>query len=180
MKHLFATGIVVSAMCIASEASGYPAPTFSIEDAAPRATHIVVATEGDKIDGNLTIIESWKGDLKTNEVINVPEMKAWSRVEARRVLGDYQRLYRALNPQLVERLPTHVSCKRVVLFLIKKGDRWEPASTTREMSMSAAWIEDRYVLRYVQHHNPGPLELCPCREGEEEFKATVEKVMHRP
>lgn len=179
MQYLFASGIVLSVICIASEASGYPAPTFSVEDAAPRATHIVVATEGDEIDGQLTVIDSWKGDLKTNEVILVPEMKAWSPVDARKALGAYRGLYLALDPELVEHLPTHVSCKRIVLFLIKKADRWKPASKTRLMSMSAAWIEDRYVLTYVQHSNPGPLELCPCRDSADEFKATVAKVMHR-
>ncbi len=180
MRNFVALGIVSSAMCIASEASGRLAPTFNLEDAAPRATHIVVATEGDKVDGRLTVIESWKGDLKTNEVILVPEMKAWSPVDARKALGAYRGLYLALDPELVKHLPTHVSCKRIVLFLIKDADRWKPASKTRLMSMSAAWIEDRYVLTYVQHSNPGPLELCPCRDSADEFKATVAKVMHRP
>ena len=180
MRQLSASGIVLCVMCIASEASGYPAPTFSIEDAAPRATHIVLATEGDEIDGQLTVIDSWKGDLKANEVIKVPEMKAWSRVEARRILGDYENWYRVTHSELINHLPTHVSGKRIVLFLIKDADRWRPASKTGEIEMSVAWVEGRYVLAYRQHFNPGPVELWPSRETAEEFKANVAKVMHRP
>jgi hypothetical protein len=174
------TGMSACATFIASTALGYPAPSFSIEDAAPRATHIVVATEGDEIDGRLTVIECWKGNLKAQDVILVPQMKAWSRVEEREVLGTMKDFYKALRPELVERLPSHVSCKRIVLFLIRDGEIWMPASKTQMMSMSAVWIEDGIVLRYVQHLNPGPSELCPYSQCMDELKASVAKVMNRP
>jgi hypothetical protein len=166
------------ATVLASTALGYPAPSFSIEDAAPRATHIVVATEGDEIDGELTVIECWKGNLKAREVISVPQMKTWSQVDAREVLGEMAGFYKAMYPERVERLPSHVSCKEVVLFLIRDGETWKPASKTQLMSMSAVWIENGLVLRYIQLFNPGPQELCPCSDSVDEFKMSVTEVMN--
>lgn len=169
----------VCATFLASTALGYPAPSFSLEDAAPRATHIVVATEGDEIDGKLTVIECWKGNLKAQDVILVPQMKAWSRVAEREVLGEMAGFYKAMYPKRVERLPSHVSCKKVVLFLIREGETWKPASKTQLMSMSVVWIENGLVLWYIQHFNPGPQKLCPGSDSVDEFKMSVTEVMNR-
>jgi hypothetical protein len=38
-------------------------PSFNLQNCSWHATHVVVATEGEKIDGVLKVLESWKGDL---------------------------------------------------------------------------------------------------------------------
>ncbi|MGD2114647.1 MAG: hypothetical protein PVG07_06335, partial [Acidobacteriota bacterium] len=38
-------------------------PSFHLDLVAWEATHVVVATEGPEIDGELTVLESWRGDL---------------------------------------------------------------------------------------------------------------------
>ena len=44
-------------------------PSFDLDYSLWKATHIVLATERNVIDGHLKVIESWKGDLKTDSEI---------------------------------------------------------------------------------------------------------------
>lgn len=53
-------------------------PSFSLEESAWKATDIVVAFEGDVIDGKLQVLEAWKGDLKKGNSLDVPEMKVFA------------------------------------------------------------------------------------------------------
>ncbi len=48
----------------ASSASAAIRPSFYLDYSVWKATHIVLATEGDSIDGRLRVIESWKGNLE--------------------------------------------------------------------------------------------------------------------
>lgn len=46
-------------------------PSFGQESCSWYATHIVVVSEGDKIDGNVEVLESWKGDLKKGDRMSI-------------------------------------------------------------------------------------------------------------
>jgi hypothetical protein len=49
------------------------------------ATHIVLATEGEVIDGRLRVIESWKGDFEPDAEIVVPNLARYSGAKSRQV-----------------------------------------------------------------------------------------------
>ena len=49
-------------------------PSFNLDYCTWQATHIVIATEGDEIDGTLTVVDSWKGDLRPGEAVSIPDL----------------------------------------------------------------------------------------------------------
>ena len=57
-------GSIVSA---APAAWAFYLPSFNLDESAWHATHIVVVSEGQKIDGELRVLESWHGDLRRGE-----------------------------------------------------------------------------------------------------------------
>ena len=61
-------------------------PSFYLDDCAWHATHIVVVTKGKKIDENVEVVESWKGDLKKGDPIAVPELAVFA-LEKERVIS---------------------------------------------------------------------------------------------
>lgn len=152
-------------------------PSFYADGCAWNATHIVVATEGEKIDGILTVIESWKGDLKKADTITVPELAAFADRKEREVKKG---LFADDKPD-----PTHVSGSRMVLFLIegpkdeKDKRTWKPAGSIwkNRMEVSVAWIEKNKVHAIEQQINPGPSELIYLGKNECEFACRVQEIV---
>src|SRR5262245_63476344 len=90
-------------------------PSFHLDACAWSATHIVVVTEGEKIDGVVEVLESWKGDLKKGERITVPELAAFAPDAARAISkGSYGD---------DTKLPARVTCSRMALFLIRSQEK---------------------------------------------------------
>jgi hypothetical protein len=113
-------------------------PSFSLESCAWFATHVVVATEGEKIDGVLTVLESWKGDLTPGDAVSLPDLAAFNP-EASRVVK------RPFSNRDAE--PRHVTGDRMILFLKEKplangdgGRAWEPAARGG-VDVSVLWVE---------------------------------------
>lgn len=141
-------------------------PSFRLDTCGWHATHVVVVTEGGKIDGAVQVLESWKGDLRKGDRLTLPELAS---------------IERAISPGWARRvdptLPPHVTGSRMVLFLKRrplkrdpsKGS-WTPADYTKEMRVSVAWIEQGRVYAYVQEINPGPSRLVSLRMTEEALR----------
>ena len=55
---------VACVFVLATTASAEIQPSFSLDGCSWLATHVVVVTEGDRIDGKVTVLESWKGNLE--------------------------------------------------------------------------------------------------------------------
>ncbi|MCD6051618.1 MAG: hypothetical protein K0Q55_3027, partial [Verrucomicrobia bacterium] len=76
-------------------ASGYAQagirPSFRLESSAWRATDIVVVTEGDLIDGNLDVLETWKGTLSPGAVLSLKELGKFATEESRTVKPPWRR-----------------------------------------------------------------------------------------
>jgi hypothetical protein len=152
-------------------------PSFAPDPCAWEATHVVVVTEGTKIDGVVEVLESWKGDLKKGDTLTVSELAAFA-AEAERVVA--KPLFRDPPPG-----PARVSGSRMVLFLIKKpakngGDKagpppWGPAAGEwGGIKVSVAWVEDGKVFAFAQQINPGPCELVQYGFTECEFRCRVD------
>jgi len=142
-------------------------PSFSLEDCAWMATDIVVATEGQTIDGKLEVVDVWHGDLKPGQVVSVPELAAFAPEAARGVPSWTGK----------DQVPAlYVSGKRMILFLKKPQEgsgKWLAASRFGGMDVSVLWIEPKRTYGIVQVENPGPAVLFDLNKSEEELKAVV-------
>ena len=160
-------------------------PSFGGNACTWDATHIVVVSEGEIIDGVVEVLESWKGDLKNGDVITVPELSAFAPLEKRLIAEtlDEQHYHNRVAPNR----PTHVTCSRMVLFLVKKEETngagtlkvtWLPANLHwKQMDVSMLWVERGRVFGFVQQENPGPSELIPFDETERELHEEVANVI---
>ncbi len=161
------------------------------------ATHVVVVTEGGKIDGEVTVLESWKGDLLPGQKITVEGLADFSSKDSRKTdipaapanvpfKTRMDRAWRRGMSWSQGRGPLvyadHVTCTRMILFLIKQEDdgvvSWAPAALRNEVKTSVAWVEYGYVYGFLQRMNPGPLTLSIYR-SEEAFKQMVLDTMKR-
>jgi hypothetical protein len=170
-------------------------PSFWLEICSWRATHIVVATEGQKIDGVFRVLESWKGDLPVGETVRIPELAAFNSKEERTI-----RFWPGENDHLSK--PLEVTGDRVVLFLrdanqvaaeTEKGEdeeesravkspsvtsRWKSANSMGdEIKVSMVWIEQGEVYGFVQRMNPGPSSLYRLNWTEAKMERQVIEIL---
>ncbi len=124
----------------AATASAEILPQFQLDTCAWMATDIVVVTEGATIDGQVEVLETWKGEHLPGDKLTIPELAAFaseeSRVTAKWLGGD--------GPVA----PKFVSGSRMVLFLGAGG-----------VKESTAWIEGDTVFAFRQQTVPGDPEL---------------------
>lgn len=149
-------------------------PSFSLEDSSWKATEIVVVTEEEKIDGNVRVLEVWKGDLKAGTELSVPELASFAEEEKRTESSLFSP--RAKN----QNSPMIVTGAKMVLFLkapAENSDKWQPANLYNEMSVSLVWIEQGETFGYVQVMNPGPSVLIRLRLSEKELQTQVAQIV---
>ena len=176
--------LALFAFCASFSAFAGIRPSFMLDYSTWHSTHIVVATEGDEIDGKLTVIESWQGDLRAGDVVEVPDLAAF-KTDASREVHYFE------GEGKESRVKT-VTGKRMVLFLIKKPEEvklaeknkpplapqvWLPADLFKQMNTSVIWIEGEKLFAFMQMINPGPSELVEYGESETKIKAAVLKII---
>lgn len=149
-------------------------PSFQLEWFAWQATHIVLVTEGEKIDGVVTVLESWRGDLKPGDTLNLPELAKFAPEDARQVIDPDPRPNASKNS-------TQVTGKRMVLFLCKtallelddykrtraKEKEWVGCGFG-ELKYSTTWLDNNSAYSYCQWMNPGPTIISE-RSSEKHF-----------
>jgi len=119
-------------------------PSFWLDTLAWRATHIVLASEGETIDGKLTVIESLAGDMKVGTALELPGLAKFASERARTI----HEFVRATSKQ--------VGGARMVLFLTRTISGFKAAAQYGGMDVSAAWIEKDNAYALIQVINPGP------------------------
>ncbi|HEX7154958.1 MAG TPA: hypothetical protein VF618_26010 [Thermoanaerobaculia bacterium] len=134
-------------------------PSFHLERSAWPATHVVVATEGETIDGKLTVLESWKGDLAPDAELVLPELAAFASEESRRLEKTF---WSRSEP------PPFVTGARMILFLERKDGRWSGAGD-QPLDVSAVWVEEGRPYAFVQIMNPGDAVLVQLADSEGAF-----------
>jgi hypothetical protein len=129
-------------------------PSFQLESFSWIADEIIVVSGSKKFDGNVEVLESWKGNLKKGERVTIPELAALAPTEQRTV-----------NKGMIHssvKAASQVTGSRMVLFLIKAkwrdrvfaGKAWAPAASWGGISTSVVWIEDGQA--YAIHAMGGP------------------------
>src|SRR5260370_6067135 len=139
--------ILLAVMMLATAALGRPHESFKLDAAAWEATHVVVVTEEPRMDGDVLVLESWKGDIKAREHIAVPQLASFQTLSSREV--------ERLGPGSPNDSPEYVTGKSMILFL-KRGsvshaathqdEAAEPdkAVQPKEDGATSTWIcEDR-------------------------------------
>lgn len=179
LRAMLVLGTVSGLLTCSASASAGIRPSFNEDHCTWNATHILVVTEGDKIDGDVEVLESWKGDMKKGDRITIPELAVFAAEKER-----------AVNYMFIEKTPglaARVTCSRMVLFLTKRekkaagGQRgqvvWEPAAEWGGVKVSTAWVEAGRVYAFAQQINPGPSELISWGITERELHTGVEGVL---
>jgi hypothetical protein len=158
------------------------APSFYLDGCAWEASHVVVVSEGDKIDGIVEVLESWKGDLEKGERITVPELAVFAN-KKKRVVS--RRLFDDINNSGI---PDPVTCSRMILFLVKKQEKARPGVVAKvtwlpthpmwnRIDASTVWVEKGQVYAFAQEINPGPSKLIPWGMNEREFSRQVTDIL---
>src|SRR5215469_3006835 len=91
-------------------------PSFIQDHCIWNATHIIVVTEGDKIDGIVEVTESWRGDLKVGASVTIPGLAEFAPDDKRVIRKGIHATFDKDEPAMKV---THVSGKRMILFLRK-------------------------------------------------------------
>ncbi len=156
--------------CLAGSTAAAIVPSFYLEGCAWNATDIVVASEGETIDGRLTVLEAWVGSLAPGAALHVPELAVFASEEKRR-----ERWWDPDRAHL-----TTVTGKRLVLFLKREtkpeDPQWAPAVPYGGMDVSVCWIESGQAYGLVQIMNPGSAELTRLGQTEATIRATTRKL----
>jgi len=167
--------ITVGFLVLAGNSLSYAAirPSFNLDYSLWKATHIVLATEGNVIDGHLKVIESWKGDLKPDSEIILPELATFSTGKSRQVHDLWKR------KDLPKPFVRLVTGSKMVLFLVQSAKNrqkglsdpnncaWLPASYNGYggFKVSVVWIENGEAYAFRQIVNPGPSVLTHLSTG---------------
>lgn len=130
-------------------------PSFGLNHCAWHATHIVVASEGDEIDGRLTVLESWKGDLQPGELVSIPQLASFKSQPSREVktspLGlAIERSMNYITPK------EYVTGSRMILFL-KKG-----ISCQKRLPTERTFLRPRKSPRTFGSRRAGTASTYPC------------------
>lgn len=102
------------------------------DQAAWRATDVLEVSEGNALDGEVTVLAAWTGSLPAGEVLRFPELAAFAPPEARVTWED------GAPAQVIEG-------RRLLLFLCRSGGGDAPtlmaASADGALTGSLVWLE---------------------------------------
>ena len=129
--------------------------SFWLPELAWEATDIVVVRDTPVLDGRVTVLEVWHGDLVPRAELVLPELAAFASEGARRIEKGWSE-----HPLDA----VHVTGDRIVLFL-RRGEKIQPAAPSGGLRVSAAWLEEDRAFGFVQTINPGPVRLVNLEEA---------------
>ncbi|MFC1636050.1 hypothetical protein ACFL5Z_14510 [Planctomycetota bacterium] len=155
-------------------------PSFMLDYSAWHATDIVVASEGDTVDGNLSVLDVWKGCLTPRKALSLPALAAFAEEKTRTVSSFWASEDDSVPPAIM-------SARRMILFLrraipVERDDQrleavqWLPASRFGGMKVSTVWIERGNAYAFTQVINPGPSILIRQGFSESEIKKRASEI----
>jgi len=170
----FLTALVFS--FVHSSLAGFR-PSFWLEYCSWHATDVVLV-QVSVIPGTFRVVESWKGDLKAGNLVNVPELQSPTGAME---IGAYPKEFvDIVKGGLNEQIPVQHVGSQMVLFLKKApeepGDHWKPADLFGEMKTSAVWIDGGQLYAFLQPMNPGPSVLAPWDMSLDKMKDRLREI----
>lgn len=150
-------------------------PSFSNSYCSWNATDIIVARSDDKFDGNIEVLEIWKGRLKKGDRIIIPDLKEFSAEKERDVVKNIDPAVEKIRNKTILR----VTGDRMVLYLNKSksdANTWVPIEPDG-IRYSMAWVELKDVYAFGQQFNPGRSSLHFLGVKEAELKKELDEVV---
>jgi hypothetical protein len=145
--------------------------SFNVDQCSWNATHIVLV-QTTANDGVVSVVESWKGDLKPGDSIEVPELKPNENAVP---ISSYPRPAEfdlQDKSGISEQMPRQPLGSRMVLFLKRQEGngpgtpvKWGPAASWGGMKDSVLWIDDGKAFCFQPRTVGtfrGPSTLSPC------------------
>jgi hypothetical protein len=128
--------------------------TIDVKAIANLASDVVVVTEGDTIDGQLTILETWKGKLKVGDKLSIPEFQDFKEKTTCEVKWEINIAIRGKDD------PLYVTCSRMILFLQKKSHSGLPQKqwvgvVSGDVIASTIWIEGKQAFAFYDRYKEG-------------------------
>ena len=163
IRQVYAYSAIIVILSVSSTQAAIR-PSFIFDYSVCKATHIVLATEGQSIDGRMEVLESWKGDISPGSTMLLPELAEFAEKKQCRVH------WWSLK-ELPEPYVRFVTGSRMILFLVKNSPQqrsdkpvvnnktWQPAAQYGGFKVSVVWIENGEAYAYRQTGNPGPSRL---------------------
>jgi hypothetical protein len=137
-------------------------PAFLLDYCSWHATDVVLVEVTPK-PGVFRVMESWKGDLRTGNLVTVPEIQP--PTGAMEIVAYQKNFDDIVKGGLSEQIPSQRIGSQVVLFLKKSPEasskHWKSADLFGEMKASAVWIDGGQLYAFRQLVNPGPSVLVP-------------------
>lgn len=147
----------------------------NLDYSTSNATEIIVATEGQEIDGVVEVLEVLKGELSIGAWIEVPRLRCFSRESGRRVRLAVE------QPGLAwpdgTKVPSVVSCGRMYLFL--SGISTSPDSMVYgfsglDLASLVLFVEDEHMLEIRSPFKLGPhYDIVPSERTEESYRREI-------
>jgi len=161
-------------------------PSFSVDYASWRATHIALVSTT-SVDGNFEVVESWKGDLRVGERLDVPQLSPYKSAVP---ISQYPKSWPPTAVDGVsELIPRQPVGSRMVLFLKSRGQGpregtgeavgrgWDAADLLDDMNASVVWIDASRLYCFMQIRNPGPSVLASLPGSEQQLRTRVMEVV---
>lgn len=150
-------------------------PTFDLDDCSWNATHILLVQTTAQ-DGVFSVVESWKGDLKPGDSVDVPELNPDEHAVPISAYSIKEESAFQDKEGITGRIPRQPIRSQMILFLkwreesstaspsaaVGTGMRWEPASAWGGIKVSVLWIDGGDAFCFRQWNNPGPSMLGRC------------------
>lgn len=152
MARVFLAGLIILVFAFPMTAEGRV--IANLDWYAEHATHIVLITEGDRIDGQLKVLESFKGNLKIGEKLTIPELAEFAPLEARAVECRGPLSLHPYTP-CTDRPQIYVSCSKMLLFLCQKKNssskvkEWSAVGEDGDIISSIVWFEKVGSYRFT-------------------------------
>lgn len=187
IKQLIVTLVIVTFLLLyVNNVAAGIRPSFDLDYSSRESTDIVVASEGEVIDGTFLVLETLKGELSRNDRISIPELAKFKLKLSRLVKWPF-----SMDGKVPYR---YVSSTRMILFLkrqnhVKRSSgttggpwtiTWEPASIFNTMDVSVAWLEGDRSFAFIQRINPGPSELVEYGKSEFQLRESIRKILLIP
>lgn len=127
-------------------------PCFDHVQLAKEADYVVLVSEGEVIDGEVTVLASYKGGVPVGSSLKIAELRTFAEESERRI-----------EPLFVGGELRHktVTCGLMILFLDSDGvnDALRPAWGDPKWNTWLCWIEQGVVYARWQEVNPGPVAI---------------------
>jgi len=154
---------------VAIPVNGGIRPSFDLDQCSWNATHIVLVKTTVK-DGVFSVVESWKGDLKPGDSLEVAELMPDENAVAIASYSGSRGSELVDQSRIREQIPRQPAGSQMILFLKKQeasgagaSTKWGPASGWGGMKVSVLWIDAAKTFCFQQWMNPGPSVLSECQ-----------------